>query len=262
MASTTGIFENPTLSMELYSTWNKRRQELERKRLQPYSEILLDNIVWPEVLEKKDEILAALKEKCATAEHRNSLFVSIWTFNHVLDYPRGAAPVGTIGHGIQMQEGNQNAYRAKQIRDGGWSETICVDEDTEDGYYLLYTEPIYNIINKTDFCAALSQKFGSSFWVTLSVKERIAVDGEGFTRFVFSLNLHYFPNGLHPVYKKKRDDFLAAADARTRRLLCEGEKLVHWKGYEKVIRPPAPLFPASRFSQAPCHCDHCGYDSD
>jgi hypothetical protein len=274
MASSTGIFDDITTSMELFSSWTKRKATLDRERLQPYADLLLDNIVWPSVLTKKDSILAELKEKISKADHPSKLSVNVWTFSHVHDYPRRAAPVGGPAHAYDLERGDEDALRVKQVHENGWRQWMEVLDQNE--YPTLYQTIIWDIVRKTDFCEQLAIRFGEKFRVSvvgIRHQEETDPSGETYSRSQYALSLGYFPFGLPDYHAKSRQTFLDSLRERERRTLKPGEKLVFWGGERAenvVYGPPLPHWrEAEQVSTWPvegpaCHCGyrHSGYSSD
>lgn len=277
MATTRGIFDDFTTSTELFSAWAKRKATLDRERLQPYADLLLDNIVWPSILIRKDHLLSELKGKISTATHPSQLSVNVWTFSHVHDYPRGIPPVPSIGHGHLLSRGDERAKKAQQIHENGWRQWMEVLDEEE--YPTLYQNIIWDIVRKTDFCEQLAIRFGENFRISvvgLVGGEETDPSGETYNRSQVALSLGYFPFGLPDNHTKTRKTFLKELRERERRVLKAGEKLVFWEGEgaANVVYGP-PLLPAPRAETAPlvstwpvegpsCHCGyhHRGYDSD
>jgi hypothetical protein len=261
MASTTGIFEGGEMSSELFSSWIRRKEEVTRERLQPYADLLLDNVVWPSILAKKDELFSSLKAKCGTANHVSELSVPIWSFSHVHEYPRGAALPSGPPHAYALERGDAVAQRVEQIHQNGWHQWISVED--EDEYPILVRAFTWDIVRKTDFCEQLAIRFGSDFRVSvipLAFTMETDPSGQSFYRREVTLSLGYFPFGLPDYHQKSRAKFQEAFELRARRSLRAGEKLTYWLGEEKeniVYGPPVALSAASG-----CYCGyHCGYDS-
>jgi hypothetical protein len=257
------LFEFLTGEDNLWAIWHKRADEVARERLQPYSDLLLENIVWPHVLANKADILARLKEKCATAQEAYELHVPIWSFSHVHDYPRRIPPVPSIGHGILLERGDEQAKKAQMIHENGWRQWVNVEDADEMG--VLQQATIWHIIKKTNFCAALAARFGFNFWTSLSPKEVIEEtdpSGVPFARYTYSLNLCFFPHGLTQRLKKQQDEFFRMRGEKAERVLLPGEKMTLWlgEGAERIFYgPPLPVRPVALLRH--CHCG-CGEDDE
>jgi hypothetical protein len=275
-STTTGIFEGGEMSSELFSTWIKRKEQITRERLQPYADLLLDNIVWPSILAKKAEIFSSLKAKCGTANHASELSVPIWSFSHVHEYPRGAAPPGGPPHAYALERGDAVAQRVQKIHQNGWHQWLSVED--EDEYPVLERAFTWDIMRKTDFCEQLAIRFGTDFRVSVipqAFKTEKDPSGETYHHREVNLSLGYFPFGLPEYHQKSRGEFLEAFAGRQRRTLRSGEKLTYWAGEDQettVYGPPLPVPLLGRGWQIPdwsvpeerpsCHCGyHCGYDS-
>jgi hypothetical protein len=262
MAFPSGVFDTVDVSSDLFSTWMRRRTEVEVERHQPYADLFLDEVLWPELLMKKDSILAALKEKCATATRPEELKVPIWSFSHVRDYPKKPwEDVGSPHHHFALQHGDKSALRVQQIHDNGWHPTLVLQFDDEDETTILSRMTLYNVIKKTDFCHQLALRFGGNFVVSLVTDgvdgEETDPSGDSFIRHKMSLELNYFPRDLPEYHQKKRQSFIEKFSLRVRRTLSHGEKLVYWKGEEVICHgPPPPSGPVKLLGHGcgGCYC--------
>ncbi len=231
MASTTGIFDSFELTTQLACLWEKRHQQLENERLQPYADLLLDTIVWPHCLLNKNDILNSLKATCSTADFKEQLSVPIWYFSHVFDYPHRAAVPGGPSHEYALQRGDKAAQKVQFIHEMGLRQYLSVQD--EDECPTLQPATIWSIVKKTDFCHQLAARFGRSFTVTLEnrvpVEHELSPD-ETFCSNAMTLKLNFFPYGLTELQQKKRDDFEETFSDRRRRTLLPCEKLIFWVG--------------------------------
>jgi hypothetical protein len=235
MASTIGIFDSSDLTNQLFLLWEKRHQQLENERLQPYADLLLDTIVWPHCLLSKNDIVESLKTTCRTADFKEQLSVPIWYFSHVFDYPRNAYYPGSISHDYALRRGDKAAQKVQFIHEMGLRQYLSVQD--EDECPTLQPATIWSIVKKTDFCDQLAARFGRSFTVTLSsqvpVDHELSPD-ETFCSNAMMLKLNFFPHGLTELQQKKRGDFEEAFADRGRRTLRPGEKLIFWEGERYV----------------------------
>jgi hypothetical protein len=249
MATTTGIFDSLDLSNDLFNIWQQRKGEVEAERLQPLADLLLDNIVWPSILEKKAEIFADLQDKCRTAKHATELQVPVWSFFNVNDYPR---------------YGN-NPDRAYEINENGWRQQLALYGPHS--LRPLIQAPLWSIVKKTNFCEQLAVRFGKEFTIrTLSTDavEETDPTGETYYRHTVQLMLNYFPSGLPDYHKETRRKFKAASSAR--RSLELGEKVALWRstaeGHYIVYGPLWPASPAPSYSYSACHCGYAHDDDE
>ena len=222
MASFQGIFNALDINGDLFATWMKRKDELEAERYQPYADLLLDSVVWPELSAKSDEILASLKEKCATATGPSDLNVPIWSFSYVPDFPKNGG----------VYDGYAGVARLEEIQRNNWHHTMTVKEQ-EDDDEVLQQISLLNVVKKTDFCNQLAVRFGTNFWVTTrsAVTWETDPSGASWMRHTHSLMLNYFPWGLPEHYQKRHTAFVAKFATRDRRVLSQTEYLI-FSGYE------------------------------
>ena len=264
MASTQGIFETYAMNTELAELWNKRKAALETERLQPYADLLLDNIVWPSILSRKDAIFADLKAKCSEARAAHQLSVPIWSFSHVFDYPRHGYEVGGPPHEYALERGDKDALKRQQIYELGLRQWLSV----EDPYQMDVLAPAtaWQIIKKTDFCEQLAIRFGCLYTVSVKTgesEEHTDPSGEQYFSQRVSLYLNVFPNGLPLPLEAKLVAFNQKLALRERRVLKAGEKLIYWVGegadmnvYGPPLPPPPPHTQVRLFGTRPCHCCH------
>lgn len=267
MEPTIGIFDLNNRNCILGSTWERHYREMETERLQPYADLLLDYVIWPDILARKDGIFADLKKKCSTAANVQQLSVPFFHFSHVSDYPRKPGMVvGSHAHTYALEGGDKDALRVQQIHDNGWRPWMVLqeleeDDDPEDylnGSSLINSSLLISVIKKTDFCQQLAVRFGRNYWVTLE-KSGFEVErdpsGDEFYRKKMALHLNYFPSGLTEYYQNKKDEFLDKLSARERRVLKQRERFVYWNGGANIFTcppPPPPPSPARRGIFMPC----------
>ena len=255
MASSIGIFDDWQVTTELSSTWSARKDQLEKERFQPYADLLLDNIVWPQILQKKDAILAELKQKCSTSFHPSELCVPIWSFNDTNDFTHTSNSFDRAGQRKMLE-------RAEQIHENGWRQTL---EMLNVESSVLLRQPIARIIKKTDFLEQLATLFGGSFRVVSRPSDFIQEtdpSGEEYYRFTVTLYLQYFPNGLLKHFKKIRAKHLEEFAGRDRQTLGGWDKLIFSakEGEETVVYgPPVSVAPIRNFGYS-CAC--CSHDDD
>jgi hypothetical protein len=259
MAFVHGIFDESEVTTNNLSTWIKRKAQVEADRLQPYADILLDELVWPTMMEKKDSIAAQLKEKCETATEAWQIEVPIWTFNHCFDYPKRAAQPGTVAHGILLERGDENAKKTQQIYERGWHQWMEVRERDEDDadYPALPYQTIWQVVKKTHFLDELALRFGRDYRVTASTSPIYADGGDGELLYsVVTLKLNYFPFGLPDYHLKSQTAVREKLAVKERRILLLNEKLNFWRGEPVPLLGPAfwPPYFYDRSARPACHC--------
>lgn len=241
LSNTVGIFDEFVARHTLANTWTERIKSIEAARLQPYADLLVEK-VWEEILVEKENILAALLEKCKTATHQSQLEVPIWSFNHVFGM-------------------HKLSYLSKLLaKNRGWHYTMHT-EDTMYKHMLYYPTSLHHIVKLTDFLDQLALRFGHNFRVRL-LENNIMVDEheQKFTRTVVTLMLQYFPKGLTKYQAKKQEEFRIKSLNTTREKLNPEEVCVIWKGY----KPEDPLYnPLRHFVTKEEEDDYFyGYDSE
>lgn len=252
MATTRGIFDTFEMNNQLTTTWQKRKAEVEAERLQPYADLLLDNIVWPSILAQKDAIFASLKEKCETSTEKMQLCVPVWTFSHVY-----TDPYVKVGLALSTE-------RERYIYEMGLRQFLRVEDHEE--FTTLRQRNILDIVKKTKFCQQLAKRFGRSYIITVSpstLQEHIDSSGASFYSQTMALKLNFFPYGLPEALAEKRREYESAGPPLTR-LLQAGEKLIYWcgEGDERtVLGPPLQPAPVRLLGSNPCYCG-CAHDDD
>lgn len=228
MNSTLGLFDK-LCDEQLVPAWSKRKSVLDAQKYQPYADLLLTEIVWKDVFAKSDEIAAALKEKCETANAAHELFVPIWSFNHTPFYSKKAW-LTPLYNGPAMEhlvhKGDEEALFLQKVHVNRWHHWMEVNmPDGEDwvDQPVLYREPIERIIRKSDFLEQLAMRFGNNFRCTLM--NRTYTEGERFCRTEKEIQLHFYPRGLPEHHAKKRTKSLRAHARRTLRALASTELL-------------------------------------
>ena len=237
---------NPYTSSELFSAWQERKRSVDAEQLMPYADLLLDQVVWPEMLVNKDQILSALKDRIKTATATYELTVPIWSFSTVFGV-KMLHLAGGIAHHNLVECGNADAVAAKWVHENAWDYQMEVELETDEEEVIpLYKKSLYHIIKKTTFLNELSLRFGADFRVTLD-EERLyetAPNGKEVVRSLFTLNLHYHPYGLPESYAKQLAVLQTRLLSRSRRTLKPNEVLRITKGDElvKKVLGPLPLF--------------------
>jgi hypothetical protein len=129
MNSSVGIFDT-LVERQLTGTWLKRKAELDRQKYQPYADLLLDEVVWPEVYATSDEIAASLTAKCSTASAPSELFVPIWSFNHA-DFHSKNRILSSLHHSPYTESlarmGNKDALFIQKIHQNNWLQWLEVN---------------------------------------------------------------------------------------------------------------------------------------
>jgi hypothetical protein len=228
MNSSVGIFDT-LVERQLTGTWLKRKAELDRQKYQPYADLLLDEVVWPEVYATSDEIAASLTAKCSTASAPSELFVPIWSFNHADFHSKNRilSPLYNSPYTENLARmGNKDALFIQQIHQNNWLQWLEVNlkgaAQWEDEH-VLYRESIERVIRKSDFLEQLAVKFGSNFRCTLVVKQHHRVDENYWAEM--EIQLHFFPKGLPEHHAKRRQEHLSSVSKRQRRTLSCSETL-------------------------------------
>lgn len=241
-SNTMGIFDEFVARHTLANTWTERIKSMEAARLQPYADLLVEK-VWEEILVEKENILAALLEKCKTATHQSQLEVPIWSFNHVFGM-------------------HKLSYLSKLLaKNRGWHYTMHT-EDTRYEHMLYHPMSLHPIMKLTDFLDQLALRFGLNFRVRL-VENTIMVDEDEqkFPRSIITLMLQYFPKGLPKHLANKQQEFRMKNLNTVRTKLDPDEVCVLWKGY----KPEDPLYnPLKHFVSREEEDDYffSGYDSE
>lgn len=228
MNSSVGIFDT-LVERQLTGTWLKRKADLDRQKYQPYADLLLDEVVWPEVYAKSDEIAASLTAKCSTASAHSELFVPIWSFNHVnfRSKNRILSPLHDSPYTENLARmGNKDALFIQQVHQNKWLQWLEVNLKGAAQWEeerVLYRESIERVIRKSDFLEQLAVKFGRNFRCTLVPKQHHRVDENYWAEM--EIQLHFFPKGLPDHHAKRRQEHLRSVAERERRTLAANEAL-------------------------------------
>ena len=178
--------------------WQGRKAELDAERLQPYSDILYEDIRH-ELMGMKAELSAALKAKIKTATHPRDIAVEFKSFFSAYEptWPRGHYE-GSDSWNAMVEFGREEYVRAQTILDAELDARIGVARnedwdygdcgccnaryssyDTDDESvstatpeparksWVLPPERTYNIVKKTDLLQRVGAIFGPNFYVSL-----------------------------------------------------------------------------------------------
>lgn len=248
MAST-GIFETNEFDGILFEAWNNRKKQIDRERLQPYADLLLLQVILPHIQGCKNLLFQELKEKCEKALHPSELFTTIWSFNHVHDYPKNALGPWGPPHAFALERGDEQAQKVEQIHVNGWRQYVSVED--EDGGWMLPPRTVYDIVKKTDLLQQLALFFGRNFRVSMSPPEVFTVkapNGEEYSRSKISLHLHAYPYGLPKHFREHQKQHLEAFGKRGYRHLTMEDVFIFWRGapveQSPVASSPPPLPPS------------------
>ncbi len=227
MNSPRGIFDS-LASLQLSPTWRKRKDVLEAKRYQPYADLLLDKVVWPQVYAASDEIAASLLDKCSAANATYELFVPIWSFNHVPTFSterRWTLLYDSPSIIYRARGGEKEALCIQKIHTNNWlhwMEVNVLDDGEDSDECGLPRESIDRVIRKSDFLEQLAVRFGRNFRCALVTKTS-QLEDDTFCRCEMEIQLHYYPSGLPPHFEQKREEHIKATAERTRRTLSSYE---------------------------------------
>jgi hypothetical protein len=240
---------------ELVSLWEKRNEENQRARYQPYADLLLENFVWPKILKNKAKILEDLKENCRTATHPSELSIPIWSFNNVQTPPPSWNRVGGPSHYYAMQRNDKDALLAQWIYENGWNQVLKLDND---GMIELPMASLYPIIQKSNFLEELGARFGAEFKVVMRTSQFFTEanpSGQHVYRTEKTLYLQYFPRGLPEPFQKLRAAHLKSELTRSKKVLKEGDILMMQDEHG-----------TSKYKDGPscfcCYTHDYGYDSE
>lgn len=226
---------NDILSTDDFSLlWEGRKAELDAKRLQPYSDILFEEI-HHELMGMKAELSAALKAKILSSSHPSELSIPFRSFFSAYEpsWPRDHYE-GSDSWNAMVEFGREEYVRAQTILENCWDARIGIwrDEDapgfgencgcwhhrpyesddetiiwageetSEHKSWLLPPVRTYNIVKKTDLLQRLGTIFGPNFYVTLkSEPEERVVGGRVYAIYRNTFLLHYMPHP--PLHRKK-----------------------------------------------------------
>ena len=228
-----GLFETSTISDDLFNAWVKRSKFLSQERYRPYADLLLDKVLWPAMLVKKDSILAALKAKCEMGSSPSDLQVPIWNYNFIQNLPKSYRWVQGPPQEFALERGDAEAHLNQAIYDNLWNHTLgvqyrCSTYD-ECEYHTLAPVGIDKIVTKTDVLTQLALRFGSKFRVVRTVaaiSETHPKTGEPYYRYEATLYLQYFPFGLPEQFAKVQRECQQHLRTRgARHTLEDGEML-------------------------------------
>jgi hypothetical protein len=228
---------NGVLGVDEFSLlWQGRKAELDAERLQPYSDILYEDIRH-ELMGMKAELSAALKAKIMTATHPRDIAVEFKSFFSAYEpsWPRYDYE-GSATWNAMVEFGREEYVRAQTIIDSELDARIGVmrDESEEDcgchrwpfygcrsdsdheaditpivhapatvrNSWILPPERTYNIVKKTDLLQRVGALFGPNFYVSLkSESEERTISGRVYPIYRNTFVLHYMPQP--PPHRKK-----------------------------------------------------------
>ena len=211
--------------------WEGRKAQLDAERLQPYSDILYEDIRH-ELMGMKAELSAMLKAKIKTATHPRDIAVEFKSFFSAYEqtWPRHAYE-GSDSWNAMVEFGREEYVRAQTILDNCWDARIGVwrnenwdygdcgccnarfnSYDTDDETtatpeparksWILPPERTYNIVKKTDLLQRVGALFGPNFYVTLKSESEVrVVAGRVYPIYRNTFLLHYMPHP--PLHRKK-----------------------------------------------------------
>ena len=240
--------------------WRGRKAELDAARLQPYCDVLFEEMR-KELMRMKREILSALKARAATATHPRELKVPLRSFfsTHEPSWPRTFSE-GSYNWNASVQHGREEYVRAQTILAHGWDERIavvrheewddaldgcesCYGDDPDAGRksWVLRPERTYNIVKKTDLLQRLGALFGPHYHVTLDTEwEGREVDGRYYSVFRNTFHLHYLPYEPPAHHKKALAVTLVKyGEGYTPFALGPLDHVIGFQG-ETVLRTPEP----------------------
>jgi hypothetical protein len=221
---------NGVLSTHDFSSlWQGRKAELDAERLQPYSDILYEDIRH-ELMGMKAELSSALKAKIKTATHQRELKVEFKSFFSAYEptWPRNAYE-GSDSWNAMVEFGREEYVRAQTILDAELDARIGVARnedwdygdcgccnarfnsyDTDDESvstatpeptrksWILPPERTYNIVKKTDLLQRIGALFGPNFYVSLkSEPEERTIGGRVYLIYRNTFLLHYAASTPH-----------------------------------------------------------------
>lgn len=257
---------NRTETTNLLAAWQVRKQTIDAEKFQPYADLLLDTVVWPEIVSKKNDIYTALQDAIKTASHTYELTVPVWSFNTVFGQ-KMLSSAGTAEYRRLLEADDPDAMVADWINHRGWNYQMKV-EVGDTPALTLPRMSLYPIIKKTTFLDELSLRFGSGFRVTLDSRpwpSWTVPNGRVVVCTLFTLNLHYHPYGLSDALETSLESMRAKLETRARRSLLPNETLSVIHGtylLKKVVAtiPTAVLNPET-YSGMRTIC-HCNYHAD
>ncbi len=205
-ASADGIHSTDDLDM----LWQGRRAELDAKRLQPYSDILYENMR-DELMGMKRELSSGLQQKIREATHPRDIKVEFKSFFSAYEpsWPRKVFEESDSWNAM-VEFGREEFVRAQTILDNELDARIGVlryedwteewggeDPITWRKSWLLPPERTYNIVKKTDLLERLGALFGPNFFVSLkSEPEERTIGGRVYLIYRNTFVLHYLTKQL------------------------------------------------------------------
>ena len=208
--------------------WQGRKAKLDAERLQPYSDILYEDIRH-ELMGMKAELSAALKAKIMTATHPREIAVEFKSFFSAYEptWPRNAYE-GSDSWNAMVEFGREEYVRAQTILDAELDARIGVARNEDWDYgdcgccnarfygchsddesistatpeparksWMLPPERTYNIVKKTDLLERLGALFGPNFFVSLkSESEERIIEGRVYLIYRNTFFLHYLTQQL------------------------------------------------------------------
>lgn len=248
---------NGVLSTDDFSSlWQGRKAELDAERLQPYSDILYEDIRH-ELMGMKAELSAALKAKIKTATHPRDIAVEFKSFFSAYEpsWPR-IAYEGSDTWKAMVDFGREEYVRAQTIidaeldarigvaRNEDWDDSDCMtcygdEEGAGRKSWILPPERTYNIVKKTDLLQRVGALFGPNFYVTLkSEPEERIIAGRVYLIYRNTFLLHFMPRPS-PHYKKALAKILVKYSTHENFQLTPCDTVVGLLG-ERVVNSLSP----------------------
>ena len=203
-------------SDEFAMFWQERKAKLDAERLQPYSDILYDDIRGGLMVMKR-ELSSALRQKISESSHPRELKVEFKTFFSAYEpaWPRGHYEESDSWKAM-VEFGREEYVRAQTILDNELDARIgvlrheewdderdgchsCYGDEDDSGRksWLLPPERTYNIVKKTDLLERLGALFGPNFFVSLkSESEERIIGGRVYLVYRNTFFLHYLTQQL------------------------------------------------------------------
>jgi hypothetical protein len=211
---------------ELAMFWQGRKAKLDAERLQPYSDILYEDIR-AELMGMKSVLSLALKQTIADAKHPRDIKVEFKSFFSTYEpsWPRKVYE-GSDTWNAMVEFGREEYVRAQTILDNEldcrigvmrnediWDDGDCGCAARHFGYntddesdatpeptrksWMLPPERTYNIVKKTDLLERLGALFGPNFFVSLkSEPEERIIGGRVYLIYRNTFVLNYLTQQL------------------------------------------------------------------